>query len=199
MKFGTMALNSLLAYINNYVSLTEEEERLLETYVTKRTYLKGQYILQQGDICRHSSFITKGCSKMFVVDADGQEHIIILAVEGWWNSDIASFINQKPADFNIQCIEDTEIVQFHYDTIETVYTLVPKLEKFFRKILERGLAASQKRIIRNFTMTAKDRYLYFKASYPDIDQRIPQYMVASYLGITKEFLSKIKSQIAQER
>ncbi|WP_339634688.1 Crp/Fnr family transcriptional regulator [Bizionia echini] len=194
-----MAVDSLLAYINNYVELTREEELLLEKHVIKRSYLKGQYILQQGDVCKHSSFITKGCTKMFFVDTEGQEHVIMLAVEGWWNSDIASFINQEPADYNIQCLEDTELVQFHYDSIESAYSKIPKLEKFFRKILERGLAASQKRLIRNFTMTAKDRYLYFKSTYPEIDNRIPQYMVASYLGITKEFLSKIKRQLAYER
>ncbi|MFD2552268.1 Crp/Fnr family transcriptional regulator [Bizionia sediminis] len=194
-----MALQTLFSYINNYVSLTSEEEQLIAEHVTVRKYLKGQFIVQQGDICQYSSFIIKGCSKMYFVDALGQEHIIILAVEGWWVSDIASFINQKPADFNIQCLEDTELVQFHYNTIENLYDAIPKLDKFFRKILERGLAASQQRIVRNFSMTAKERYLYFKNTYPEIETRIPQYLVASYLGITKEFLSKIKRQLAYER
>jgi CRP-like cAMP-binding protein len=122
----------------------------------------------------------------------------MLGVEDWWTSDIGSFINQTPAEFNIQCLEDTELAQFHYDTIEDIFERIPKLERFFRKVTERGLAAALNRIIRNFSMTAKDRYLFFRATYPKIEQRIPQYMIASYLGITKEFLSKIKKQVAQE-
>ncbi|WP_243398932.1 Crp/Fnr family transcriptional regulator [Hanstruepera neustonica] len=171
---------------------------VLSNYVSERKYLKGQYILQQGDVCKHSSFILKGCTKMFFVDDTGQEHIIMLGVEDWWVSDIGSFIEQKPAQFNIQCLEDTVLAQFHVDTIDEVFQKIPSLERFFRKLLERGLAASQKRIIRNFSMTAKERYLYFRSTYPNIEQRIPQYLLASYLGITKEFLSKIKSQLASQ-
>ncbi|WP_053977722.1 Crp/Fnr family transcriptional regulator [Mangrovimonas xylaniphaga] len=193
-----MDIQPLLAYIQKHVTLTPEEERYLAEHITIRRYLKGQYALQQGDVCKHSSFILKGCTRMFYVDDEGQEHIIMLCVEDWWSSDIGSFISQEPAQFNIQCLEDTAFAQFHVDTIEEVYAAVPKLERFFRKILERGLAASQKRIIRNFSMTAKERYLYFKETYPMIEQRIPQYMIASYLGITKEFLSKIKRQLAKE-
>jgi CRP-like cAMP-binding protein len=111
---------------------------------------------------------------------------------------MGSFIAQKPADYNVQCIENTELIQISYEANEELYILIPKLERFFRKIVERALVASQKRIVRNFSMSAKERYLIFKENYPKIEQRIPQYMVASYLGITKEFLSKIKSQLALE-
>lgn len=193
-----MNIEPLIQYIHKYVDLTEKEVECLRNHLTSRKYLKGQFILQQGDICKTSSFILKGCTKMFYVDDDGQEHVVMLGVEDWWLADIGSFINQTPADFNIQCLEDTELIQFHAETIEEVYAKIPKLERFFRRILERALAASQKRIIRNFSLTAKERYLIFRESYPSIEQRIPQYMVASYLGITKEFLSKIKSQIAQQ-
>ena len=191
-------IQPLLNYIEQYIELTSEEINILSNYVSERKYLKGQYILQQGDVCKHSSFILQGCTKMFFVDDTGQEHIIMLGVEDWWVSDIGSFIEQKPAQFNIQCLEDTVLAQFHVDTIDEVLQKIPALERFFRKLLERGLAASQKRIIRNFSMTAKERYLYFRNTYPNIEQRIPQYLLASYLGITKEFLSKIKSQLASQ-
>lgn len=193
-----MSIEPLISYIQKHVELSDEDIAYLSSKLTSRRYLKGQYILQQGDVCRTSSFIIKGCTKMFYVDDDGQEHIIMLGIEDWWVSDIGSFINQAPSDFNIQCLEDTHLIQFHFDSNEEIYTKVPKLERFFRKILERGLAAAQKRIIRNLSMTAKERYLIFRQNYPSIEQRIPQYMVASYLGITKEFLSKIKKQIALE-
>lgn len=193
-----MHFQPLLNYIAKHVALTKEETDYLVEHLHYRRYLKGQYILQQGDVCRTSSFILKGCTKLFYVDDTGTEHIIMLGVEDWWTSDIGSFINQTPTEFNIQCLEDTELAQFHYDTIEDIFERIPKLERFFRKVTERGLAAALNRIIRNFSMTAKDRYLFFRATYPKIEQRIPQYMIASYLGITKEFLSKIKKQVAQE-
>ena len=112
---------------------------------------------------------------------------------------MGSFITQTPADFNIQCIENTELAMFSYDIIEELYTEIPKLERFFRQIIERAFVASQKRIVRNFALTAKDRCRDFRNQYPKIEQRIPQYMIASYLGITKEFLSKIKSQLILEQ
>ena len=193
-----MNIQPLITYIQNFVELTEEEIVYLKNNLRSRKYLKGQFVLQQGDVCTTSSFIIKGCTKMFYVDDDGQEHIIMLGIEDWWVSDIGSFINQTPSDFNIQCLEDTELIQFPFSKMEDIYAKVPKLERFFRKIVERGLAATQRRILRNFSLNAKERYLIFRESYPSIEQRIPQYMIASYLGITKEFLSKIKSQIAQE-
>ncbi|WP_372792795.1 Crp/Fnr family transcriptional regulator [Lutibacter sp.] len=193
------SVNQLLNYINKYISLTEEEESFLLSKVNHRKYLKGQYIVQQGDICKHECFIISGCTKTFYVDDSGQEHIAMFAIEDWWTSDMGSFITQTPADFNVQCLENTELIQFSYDDKEDLYIKIPKLERFFRKIIEKALAASQKRIIKNFSLTAKERYLNFKELYPTVEQRIPQYMVASYLGITKEFLSKIKSQLILEQ
>ncbi len=191
-------MESLLKYIRNHIELTREEEEFLVSKVFLRKYLKGQYVVQQGDICKYECFVLSGCTKMFYLDDDGQEHIILFSIEDWWTSDMGSFITQTPADFNIQCLENTELVMFSFDIIEELYEKIPKLERFFRQIIERAFVASQKRIVRNFALTAKERYLYFRKQYPKIEQRIPQYMVASYLGITKEFLSKIKSQLSLE-
>lgn len=188
----------LLDYINRHVLLTPEEASTLLSSVSFRKYLKGQYIVQQGDVCRYECFVLSGCTKTFYLDDEGQEHIIMFSIEDWWASDMGSFISQTPADFNIQCLEHTEMVMFPYDTIEELYAKIPKLERFFRQIIEKAFVASQKRIVRNFSLTAKEQYVHFREQYPEIEQRIPQYMVASYLGITKEFLSKIKSQLALE-
>ncbi|RSK40328.1 Crp/Fnr family transcriptional regulator [Mangrovimonas spongiae] len=193
-----MNFQPLLNYMKNYVSLTQEETEFLVSKLVYRKYLKGQYILQQGDVSKAQCFITKGCTKMFFVDDEGQEHIIMFSIEDWWTSDLGSFSTQSPTDFNVQCLEDTETIQFHIDSIEEIFEKIPKMERFFRQIIERAFVASQKRIIRNFSMTAKDRYVFFRETYPKIEQRIPQYLIASYLGITKEFLSKIKSQLALE-
>ena len=188
-------IQPLLNYIKNYISLTKEEEQFLNSKVTYRKYLKGQYIIQQGDVCKYECFVIKGCTKMFHVNEEGQEHILMFSIEDWWTSDMGSFITQTPADFSVMCLEPTELVMFSHDIIEELYKEIPKLERFFRQIIEKAFVASQKRIVRNFSLSAKERYLYFKNQYPKIEQRIPQYMVASYLGITKEFLSKIKKQL----
>ena len=189
----------LLDYIKKYIDLTSEEEILLLSKINIRTYLKNQYIVQQGDVCKSVNFIISGCTKTFYMDTEGQEHIVMFSIEDWWTSDLGSFITQNPADFNVQCIENTQLIQFSYDNLEELYIEIPKFERLFRKIIERAFVASQKRIVRNFSLDAKERYKIFKTTYPRIDQRVPQYMIASYLGITKEFLSKIKSQLINEQ
>tara|TARA_R100000353_G_C6509080_1_gene196163 strand:- start:2173 stop:2757 length:585 start_codon:yes stop_codon:yes gene_type:complete len=189
----------LIEYINRYLDLTPNEINLLLENITHRKYLKGQYIVQQGDICHFKSFVIKGCLKTFYVDSDGQEHVVLFAVENWWTSDLGSFFTQEPADYNIQCIENTEVIQFSFNKMELLYQKIPKLERFFRIIIQKAFVASQKRVIENLSLPAKERYIKFKSRYPNIEQRVPQYMIASYLGVTKEFLSKIKSQIIQNQ
>ena len=183
-------------YIARYVLLTKSETDFLTTRIDVRNYLKGQYVVQQGDICKFECFIISGCTRMFHLDSDGQEHVIMFSIEDWWTSDMGSFLTQTPSDFNVQCLENTKMVQISHDVVEELYEEIPKLERFFRKIVEKAFVASQKRIVRNFSLTAKERYLYFKENYPEMERRIPQYQIASYLGITKEFLSKIKSELA---
>lgn len=189
----------LLDYINIYINLTVEEKTILLSKIIHRNYLKGQYIVQQGDICKSANFIISGCTKTFYTNKEGQEHTVMFSVEDWWTSDLGSFITQTPADFNVQCLENTELIQFTFENLEELYTKIPKLERFFRKIIERAFVASQKRIIKNFSLAAKEHYLIFKETYPEIEKRVPQYMIASYLGITKEFLSKIKSQLIHDQ
>ncbi len=190
-----MNTKPLLDYISKYITLTEEEEAFFVSKLSHRKYLKGQYIVQQGDVCENSSFLLSGCTKTFYVDEKGQEHIVLFAIEDWWVSDMGSFITQTPADYNIQCLENTELIQFSYHNQELLLDQIPKLDRLFRKMIEKALVSSQKRIVRGFSLNAKEQYLYFKEHYPTIEQRVPQYMIASYLGITKEFLSKIKSQL----
>lgn len=194
-----MSIAPLLNYFNKHVELNKKEEEILASKITPRKYLKNQYIVQQGDICRNINFVLSGCAKMFYIDNEGQEHIVLFGIKDWWCSDLGSLITQSPSDYNIQCIEPTEVLQISFKDQEALYNEIPKLERVFRKLLEKALVAAQKRIVRNFSMTAKERYLVFKELYPTIEQRIPQYMIASYLGITKEFLSKIKSQLIFEQ
>ena len=185
----------LLDYLRKHVSLTEQEEKLLLSRASYRKFLKGQFVVQQGDVCKYESFVVSGCMKTFYQDNEGHEHIVMFAIENWWASDFESFITNTPATYSIQCLENTELIQFTYENRELLYEEIPKLERVYRIIFQRALIVSEKRIIRNFALPSKERYLQFRAQYPAIDQRVPQYMIASYLGITKEFLSKIRSQL----
>ncbi|QMU31062.1 Crp/Fnr family transcriptional regulator [Adhaeribacter radiodurans] len=194
-----MNLQPLLAYINQYITLTPEEEATLLAKVRYRKYLKGQFVVQSGDVCKYENFVLSGCLKTFYIDPEGQEHIVMFAVENWWTADLGSFITQNPADFNVQCLENTELAQFAHEDLEQLYQEIPKLERFFRIIIQKAFVASQKRVVNSFSLPAKERYLAFKKQYPQIDQRVPQYMIASYLGITKEFLSKIRNQLILEQ
>jgi len=187
-----------LASLNRYIELTKEEEVELLSYVKRRSYLKGQYIVQAEDICRYQTYIVSGLARTFHLDSNGTEHVISFGIEKWWVGDLCSFASQTPADFNVHCLEKTEVIQFSYENLEKVYQIIPKMERFFRLIIQNAYINSQKRIVRNHSLTARERYLLFRDEYPQLVQRAPQYMIASYLGITKEFLSNIRNQIAKE-
>ncbi len=193
-----MELKPLFDYISQYISLTDSEEAILTSKFKIRKYLKGQFVVQNGDICRHENFVLSGCLKTFYIDNEGQEHIVMFAVENWWTADLGSFITQTPADYNVQCLENSVLAQLSFEDLQQLYIQIPKLERFFRIIVQKAYVASQKRLISNFSLPAKERYLQFREQYLQIEQRVPQYMIASYLGITKEFLSKIRSQLIAE-
>lgn len=189
----------LLTYVRKIIDLTEAEEAIFLTKVVHRKYLKGHYVVQQGDVSKHESFVASGCLKSFYVDRDGQEHIVMFAIENWWTGDLGSFISQTEAVYNVQCLEPTHLIQISYENLEALYREIPKFERFFRLIIQRAFVSSEKRIIKNFSLPAKERYLQFRQQYPKIEQRVPLYMIASYLGITKEFLSKIRHQLITDQ
>lgn len=193
-----MNSNPLLFYIKKHIDLTDQEESLLLSKTTLKTYLKDTFIVKQGEFCKTISFITSGCTKTYYMDKKGNEHIVSFSIEDWWTSDLGSFISQKTSDYNVQCIEETKVIQFNYNELELLYEKIPKLERLFRKIVERAYIASQKRIIRGFSLSAKERYIIFINTYAKTNERVPQYMIASYLGITKEFLSKIKGELLKD-
>ena len=194
-----MKLQPLLDYIQQYIKLTKEEESLLLSKITVRKFRKSDFIVQNGEVCRFENFILSGCVKTYFIDQNGQEIIVMLAIENWWTADLGSFIAREPAKLNVQCVEKTELAQIHYDDLQELYQQIPMLERFFRLIIQQAFVAAQNRIIRNYCEPAKERYLQFREQYAAIEQRVPQYMVASYLGITKEFLSKIRHQLLNEK
>lgn len=185
----------LFKAIDRFVILNTEEQEKLVSFLKISRYKKGDFILKMGDVARSACYINKGLTRMFYMDDQGQEHIIMFSVEDWWTSDLGSLVSQSPSDFNVECLEDSEVIEFEYQKLDPMYAELPKMERFFRKLIEKAYSATQKRLIKNLSMSAKDRYLDFNEQYPHIESRIPQYMLASYLGITKEFLSKIKNSV----
>lgn len=187
----------LEAGLSRHIQLTDEEKELLWQAVTVRKYRKRQYVLQAGDVCRYENFVVSGCLRAYYIDDAGTEHIIMFAVEDWWTSDLLSFLTQTPSKLNIDALEDSEVLQIEHSALEALYLKIPKLERFFRIMMQNAYIAQQQRILFNISKTAKERYLYFIEKYPKLEQRLPQHQIAAYLGITPEFLSQIRKQLSE--
>ncbi len=188
-------MEKLIKNIASHVQLTDKEEKLLLSKVNVKKIKKGEYLLRSGEICRYQNFVLSGCIKTFYLERNGDQHVVSFDVENYWTGDLFSFINQTPAHFNVSCIEDSELIQISHDNIEILYKEIPKLERLFRILIQNAYVSSQMRVIDNIRLTAQEKYLKFVAKYPTLENRVPQYMVASYIGITAEFLSKIKRKI----
>ncbi len=192
-------MHPLLKYITTSITLSDQEQHLLVAEVKKRTYLKGQYILQQGDHCMFLNFVVSGTTKTFHTDLEGKEHIFRFAIENWWASDLPSFFDQKVSNTSIQCLENTEVIQISLQSLEKLYKEIPQLERFFRILFQRISISLEKRIINNLSFSVKEKYVLFREEYAEFEQRIPQYMIASYLGVSKQYLSEIKAQLVFEK
>ena len=189
----------IIDYISNYIHLEDSEIETFKSLTGYKKLRKRQFLVEQGEVCRYENFVINGCLRCYYVDREGDEHIIQFAVESWWIADLQSFLTQSPAQFNVDAIEPSELIQIEYQNLQQLYREIPKFERFFRLIIQNAFVASQRRIIASFSRDAESRYLEFKQRYPDIEQRVPQYMIASYLGITPEFLSKIRKRLAEKR
>ena len=190
-----MEFEKLIEHLRQKINLTENEASIIVSKLKSRTYLKGQYIVQEGDVCKYQTFVLSGKVRTFYLDENGNEHIIAFGIENWWIGDICSFTTQTSAEFNTHCLENTTVLQITYKDMQELYDLVPQLDRYFRLIIQKAYGNMSKRIVRNHSMSAKERYTVFVETYPEIVNRVPQYMVASYLGITKEFLSKIRKEL----
>jgi CRP-like cAMP-binding protein len=186
---------SFLNYLGNYVNLTQEEETVLTSFLLFKKYKKRQYFLMEGDVCRYQAYVLKGCFRSYYIDKEGKEVNLMFSTENWWIGDLASYIVKDPSKLNIEALEDCEIFAIEKQHMDLLFQKIPKIERFFRILFQNALISSQNRIINNLTLTAKDNYLSFVNKYPDFEQRIPQYHIASYLGITPEFLSQIRKQL----
>lgn len=187
----------ILSNVARHIVLEEKEKNFFLSLLEPQTLKRKKLFLQAGTVCRSSAFILDGALKGFTVDREGKEHILSFATRDWWISDMYSLLSQKPAILNIEAIADSEILVLSRDDQQRLYEKVPKFERFFRILIENSLVANQQRLIDNLSSTAEERYLRFIAKYPLIPSCVPQHNIASYLGITPEFLSKIRARLAR--
>jgi len=185
----------LAAHIRHYAPLSESEETLLPQYIKYVTIHKKDYLLKEGQICHALYFVVKGCLRMYFIQENGVEQTTQFAIENWWMGDYFSYGLQKPSRFHIQAAENTEILLLHHETAQQLYKAIPALESYMRQMAERAYGAAQQRLFIIYGLSAEERYRQFIDKYPSFAQRIPQYMLASFLGVTPEFLSKLRSKM----
>ncbi|NIJ45213.1 CRP-like cAMP-binding protein [Wenyingzhuangia heitensis] len=159
---------------------------------------KKEILLSQGEICKFEGFVLEGCFRLFTIDNKGNEITLYFAVKDWWLMDVDSFLNKTPSSINIQALEDSKILMIDKSDKLALYQSLPVVEKLFRIMSQKALVAWQRRLIRNHCYTAKERYHYFLKTYPDISLKLTDKQIASYVGITHEFLSKLKKQPADQ-
>ncbi|WP_202183079.1 Crp/Fnr family transcriptional regulator [Chitinophaga solisilvae] len=189
----------LLKHIASRVSITEKERELISEAFVLRRLLPKQYLLQEGDVCRHESFICEGLLRSFYVDEDGMEHTLHFALEDWWIADLKSFIKEEPASRNIIAVEPVILLQITRERREALLQAVPVLERFWRILNESACAAQDDRILQNIRLTGAERYAALVNKYPGLEQRLPLKFIASYLGITPVFLSQIRNNNAGKK
>jgi CRP-like cAMP-binding protein len=185
--------SSLENHIKTYVSLSEDEILALNSLVQYRKIKKNQYLLHEGGIAAMSSYISSGCLRTYITDNRGTEHILGFSTPGWWTGNLENFYNDKPSQLNIQAILDTEILFFTKETKEKLFLSGAAFERYFRILTERSLIDFQARTLEILSLSAEERYWNFYNKYPDLMLKLPQKYVAGYIGVTPEFLSKMKS------
>lgn len=185
--------------IQEHVALTEEELDFCKTLFIPKKLRKKQYLLQDGDICRYTAFVEKGILRTYTIDEKGNEPILQFSMEGWWVADLYSFLTNEPSLYNIEALEECELLLITQSSWDILLEKVPVLERYFRILIQNNLIATQRRLIGAMSETAEEKYTKLLNNFPTCIQRVPQHMIASYLGITPETLSRIRSQMATRK
>jgi CRP-like cAMP-binding protein len=186
--------SKIIDYINKHVILTEDEMKQFALALKEVKFKKRQFIIQPNFVAKHRYFILNGAVRAYVIGNEGQEYTVQLAIEDWWISDLNSYISQQPASMFVMAVEDTIALQISFEDEKALKADNHKFETFFRIMAERGTAFMQRRFISSITLSAIERYDLFIDRYPHLYNRFPQYVIASYLGMSTEFISKIRNQ-----
>jgi CRP-like cAMP-binding protein len=186
----------LFEKVSENIVITEDEFAFCKTLFLPKKLRKRQFLLQEGDVNKYTAFVEKGILRTYTVDDKGAEHILQFALEGWWLADLYSFENNEPSAFNIEALENCELLLITNPSWETLLQKIPAFERYFRILVQNNLIATQRRLIGALSESAEEQYVKLLNTYPDCVQRVPQHMIASYLGITRETLSRIRNQKA---
>src|SRR5260221_11949560 len=190
-----MPFDLLLDNISKFIYLESNEQEIFISYLKQKKLKRKQIFLDEGEVCKYSAFVTEGCLRGYTIDKNGDEHVLSFAPVGWWIADMYSLISQKPGILIIEALEDTEIILLSKADQEKLYIEIPKFERFFRILIENSLVANQQRIIDNMSLTAEERYKIFCKRYPTLIDTLPQKQIASYIGVTPEFFSRMRSEM----
>jgi CRP-like cAMP-binding protein len=192
-----LAVDLLKANISKSISLNPEEFDFFASQLKPNALKKGEFLIREGDVCKFETFVTKGCLKSYYVDERGQEHILDFSIEGWWANDLYSFFTQTPSKSAVKAIEDTHVLQISKHDLEQVYETIPKFERFFRLLFQRAFITQREQINLILSTPAEERYILFMKNKPYAEDRFSQKDIASYLGITPQFLSSLKKKLRQ--
>ena len=184
---------------NKKIPLTNQEQEQIKNFLGVKKIRKKQYLLQEGDVCKNIAFVEKGALRAYTVNNDGVEHIMQFALEGWYISDLYSFLTGEVATYNIDAIEDSELVLISRSAHDELLKKYPKYETFTRELITGAYVALQKRLNSIISKSLEERYEAFISLYPDIAKRVPQHMIASYMGLTPETLSRVRRRIASNK
>jgi CRP-like cAMP-binding protein len=192
-----MTTKPLIDYFNNFLPLDEGEASVVEEFFKERRVKRRQFILQEGDVCRHNTYVVEGCFRMYLVDDKGKEHNLQFAIENWWIGDIGSFHSEEPSKLYVEAIENSTILQIGKEDQLKLFVDYPKFNRIFRVLAENAMVSAQRRILQDIGSTAEERYLDFVKRYPQFFNRISNVQIASYLGVTPEFLSTIRKKLTK--
>jgi len=193
-----MELNNFKTYFLEQCELSEAEIAQIQPLIITKTFEKGEFLLKQGDICKHSFFVENGLLRFYALNEDGKENILQFATENWIVSDRGSVYFQQPSTYYIDAIEPTNVVLINEDFINQVAAINPNFRVHNERLLQNHIRSLYKRVSLLLGASAKTRYLDFIKTYPDVTLRVPQWMIASYLGITPESLSRVRKSLAKE-
>jgi len=188
----------LQKHIKRKVTLTDEEFITCTKFFNQKTIRKHQFLLNEGDVCKHIVFVNSGCLREYKIDNKGAEHIIQFAIADWWVSDLNSFLSGLPATYNIDALQDSEVLLLEKSSREELLSTCPKMERFFRMLLESNYVATHQRVAGSLSESAEERYLTFIKTYPKLIEQVPQNQIASYLGITPQSLSRIRKELTSK-
>jgi CRP-like cAMP-binding protein len=186
----------LIESIQRRISITKQEQESIKHFFIPKKIRKRQYVLNAGDVAQYTYFVEKGLLRSFSIDDNAHEHVVQFASEGWWVTDMCSFLTGDDAVYNIEAIEDSELLLLTKQAQEEMLEKEPKMEKYFRELMQNSIIALQRRIVGTLSLSAEEKYKRMMDVYPDILQRAPQQHIASFLGITPETLSRVRKQVS---